>query len=971
VLSAAWCSFDHNLLLSCGKDNRTILWNPQTGSILGEFPIASTWAFEVQWCPQNPDILANATFEGKVTIHRLQSKLSKTEMNGAQFDEAGEDFFSQRQYVAKGGFELKQAPKWLQVPCAASFGFGGSVVSVKNVKGKGDVKINKYISEPTISENASEFEEAIRTADWTAFCEKQIEKAPTLEEKGNWELLRLLFDSDPRKKLVEYLGIKEADVEAMLSEKVGGMKLDKTDSEVTAVAASSEGGVSEALEEPEFKTSNRLSGIFGSAENSDDFLRGTFSITSDLDSESDKLITQAILFGRFDQAVDICLKEDRLADAFVLATKGDATVQKKVQDAYFSRNSQRASYLRLLRCIIDSNLKDIGEQADLSGWKQVLVAFCTFAKTDAEFADLCDILGRRLEEQNRVEDAKVCYLAGKKLDRVVNIWIAEADSQEKEELQKAEGNSAFSIHAKALQGFVEKVTVFQQTKGAAGGNLEQLYGKYTEFVEIVASQGNLAVAQKYVELLPGENEVVKTIKNRLARAMAVTATVAPTTPARAGPRTALPARGLPQPTATSFPAATAYVPMTRPSVAPPPSQQPYAPLTQAVPAAPVAPVAAPTAPVTGTQSRYAPLGPATTGMAPYTPAFAAQPYNPGLQNLGAPPPSRIADLPPPPKKTTENWNDPPMLANPVRTRTPINPAKAPSPFHGTSPAQSPGLPPPKPTPAPPPTTAKPPQRVKSPPISSPLTAQAAFSPAPQQGITSPSQINQSRPPPPPQGQFIPAQSQTPQPPPPPPPVGSVRAATSPPQSRPQYAPSPMQQQNSFPPPPSQATYAPPPPARNLYARAPTTSPPPEAPTPPPQTRAAPPVPKYRMIPLSSQVDLAPGDRSHIPPSSRPVHDIFTGEMGRIKQVATSPQQKRIVADVDKRLNILFDLLNNDEEIPKPVISELVKVAEGIPCRDFLLIQPLPDESLKQHYKYALTCIQPMNNMRLGCLESRD
>ena len=94
-------------------------------------------------------------------------------------------------------------------------------------------------------------------------------------------------------------------------------------------------------------------------------------------------------------------------------------------------------------------------------------------------------------------------------------------------------------------------------------------------------------------------------------------------------------------------------------------------------------------------------------------------------------------------------------------------------------------------------------------------------------------------------------------------------------------------------------------------------------------------------------------------------------MGRIKQVATNPQQKRIVADVDKRLNILFDLLNNDEEIPKSVISELVKVAEGISCRQMSLIQPLPDESLTQHYKYALICIQPMNNMRLGCLESRD
>ena len=51
-------------------------------------------------------------------------------------------------------------------------------------------------------------------------------------------------------------------------------------------------------------------------------------------------------------------------------------------------------------------------------------------------------------------------------------------------------------------------------------------------------------------------------------------------------------------------------------------------------------------------------------------------------------------------------------------------------------------------------------------------------------------------------------------------------------------------------------------------------------------------------------------------------------MDRIREVAKAPQQKRIVADVDKRLNILFDLLNNDEGIPPNVISQLVKLAEG-------------------------------------------
>jgi protein transport protein SEC31 len=847
ILSLSWCPVDHDLLLSCGKDNRTILWNPQTPKVLGEFPIASTWAFETQWCPQNPDILANATFEGKITVHRLQSTLPKNETNGTQA--GGEDFFDQRQYVSEGGFELKQAPKWLQVPCAASFGFGGAFVSVKNVKGKGEVKITKYISEPKISENASEFEEAVRTADWTTFCQKQVEKSTADSERGNWELLGLLFDSEPRKKLIDYLGIKETDIDELLSDKVSAIKLDKADSDATATADESTSTL-----QPESKN-NRLSGIFGSSDKTDDFLaqlspnpearssKGKFSITATSDDNLDKLITQAILFGKFDHAVDICLGQDRLSDAFMLATQGDAAVRKKVQDAYFARNSQNSSYLRLLQSIVDKNLWDVAENADLADWKPVLVLFCTFAKTDEEFSGLCEVLGQRLERENKVENAKISYLAGKKLDRVVDIWIAEADTQEQEDLKSSQNDSSFSIHARALQGFVEKVTVFKQTKGIAGGDLKALYDKYIEFVEILASQGNLSVAQRYIDLLPGENEAVKAMKNRLT--MATTKASIPTTPAKSGARTADPrSRGLPP----SLPSAFTPHPFTPASpVAPtlPPSQATTLPRTSSTGPAPPNPASRP--------SVYNPPATQSSYMPQHSNQYTANqfnPYNPGMQP-SIPAISRVSELPPPPpKKTTENWNDPPMLTNPVRTRTPIAPlVKPPSPFTGPSPVPTPTTFQQKATPGPPPTTAKPPQRVKSPPVQG---NNPHFTPGPPQQAMSPQipSLNQF-----PSARNI-SNSFTPPPlgasqPPPPPPNGTYRPQSTPAQTRPQYAP-PMMQQTGFSasspaPPPGQISsqYAPPP-TRSQYQ--PDASPPPDAPTTPIQAKPPPSAAKYRIFP---------------------------------------------------------------------------------------------------------------------------
>ena len=40
VLSLSWCKQDADLLLSSGKDNRALCWNPQTSEIIGEVRVA-------------------------------------------------------------------------------------------------------------------------------------------------------------------------------------------------------------------------------------------------------------------------------------------------------------------------------------------------------------------------------------------------------------------------------------------------------------------------------------------------------------------------------------------------------------------------------------------------------------------------------------------------------------------------------------------------------------------------------------------------------------------------------------------------------------------------------------------------------------------------------------------------------------------------------------------------------------------
>ncbi|KAI8607431.1 WD40-repeat-containing domain protein, partial [Chytriomyces sp. MP71] len=72
ILHVSWCPKDSDLLLSCGKDNRTIVWNMSTSSVIGDLHHSSNWSFEASWCHRNPDLVAVAGFDGKISIHSLQ-----------------------------------------------------------------------------------------------------------------------------------------------------------------------------------------------------------------------------------------------------------------------------------------------------------------------------------------------------------------------------------------------------------------------------------------------------------------------------------------------------------------------------------------------------------------------------------------------------------------------------------------------------------------------------------------------------------------------------------------------------------------------------------------------------------------------------------------------------------------------------------------------------------------------------------
>ena len=66
VLAMAWSQADPGLLLTCGKDNRTLCWDTNAGEVLAELPASSNWNFDVQWSATTPGVLSTSSFDGRV-----------------------------------------------------------------------------------------------------------------------------------------------------------------------------------------------------------------------------------------------------------------------------------------------------------------------------------------------------------------------------------------------------------------------------------------------------------------------------------------------------------------------------------------------------------------------------------------------------------------------------------------------------------------------------------------------------------------------------------------------------------------------------------------------------------------------------------------------------------------------------------------------------------------------------------------
>lgn len=980
ILSLDWCKQDPELLISSGKDNNTMLWNPITGQKLGEYPTTANWAFLTRFAPNAPDIFATASFDGKIIVQSLQDTSPPPTTKVTKNDD---EFWNEISTTdtQQPTFEINQAPKWLKRPSSVSFGFGSKLVSVgKDAEGKSSVSIKTFITKGNLQGASNSINQALETNNFSDIINENVNKTSDPVDKSDWELLKKLSDSDKKSLFVDAIKDEDTDSkEKPKSEPNGEAKKEMNDD----IAAPTTEGVSDDAFFDKLSDQNQTVDSTTTAA-STYVPSGSFQLFSSSSSDADKKLIKLVLSNKIELAVDECLKSDKLVEALVLALDSSANVKNKVKDSFF--NKEKGSELaRVLYNVSSKNITDIVGNADVNDWKHIASGISSFCTDTNEFNNKITELGDRIfnSGSSKRDEAILCYLAGGALDKIANIWLKELPEFEKKLLSSSDNKDITSpsdARFEALNNFAEKIAAFRSisniTGHLSGPSIEPTCKAILEYSNLLAGYGQFELADKFLKLLPDDFAGSSTDKDRIIKAV---------TPSNGNAGTARTA------TKTSG-RSNQYLRSNQPNGLPAQKSNPPVNLAQSpvnqfsqpanFGAGPVPP-ANPRVPVAASNPYMKPAAPAVAPHNPYT-----APHNPYMKPQApiASPPSTMSPPPTGPakpayKEVTDGWNDLPeafkQKSAPPRRATAAASSPAATPFPSQPPGppkrgstSSPGAPPIGQ--APPPGPPKAPSRTAS-----KASLSAASSPRPAA-----SQINSSRYAPPPMGTpNLPPKNPYAPPPsvgtpgsapinnpyaPPPPPASQAVPANNP------YAPPPSSQ---VPPPgpglsivspktgnsqPIKNPYAPPPAAAAPPSVAPgsrvssgglvpppkasiQTPPPPMAPTPsfnsmpPPPTgpaSAAQTPPAVAQTPPEPEPEkYPPGDRSHISGDALPIYQTFSAVYESLKPNIPERYAKH-GEDMEKRLNILYDHLNNDDLISPSGVVSLKEIASALEAKDY-------------------------------------
>uniref|UniRef100_A0A8D1P4P3 Protein transport protein Sec31A n=1 Tax=Sus scrofa TaxID=9823 RepID=A0A8D1P4P3_PIG len=502
ILSVSWSQADAELLLSSAKDSQILCWNLGSSEVVYKLPTQSSWCSDVQWCPRDPPVFSAASFDGWISLYSVMGRNWEVQQM-RQADKISSSFSKGQplpplqvpEQVVQASLipPLKKPPKWMRRPAGVSFAFGGKLVTFGLLSTTAHqvpqpclhlVFISQVTTEPEFLTRSAELQEALGSGNVLNYCQNKIQQVTLPSEKMLWQFLKVTLEKDSRMKFLKLLGYNKDE----LQKKV-------------AMWLKSDLGLGESPQPKEDapNSSRRQAFCSQTSEHSAEEASASSSFFDELvpqnitpweipiTEDADGLLSQALLLGELGPAVELCLKEERFADAIILAQAGGADLLKQTQERYLAKKKTRIA--PLLACVTQKSWRDMVCACSLKNWREALALLLTYSGPE-KFPELCDMLGTRMEQEGSralTSEARLCYVCSGSVERLVECW--------------AKCHQASS--PMALQDLMEKVMVLNKS-------LELLRGpdgvspgpattsRVTQYAHLLAAQGSLNAAMSYL-----------------------------------------------------------------------------------------------------------------------------------------------------------------------------------------------------------------------------------------------------------------------------------------------------------------------------------------------------------------------------------------------------------------------------------------------------------------------------------------
>jgi len=491
VLSMAWSQHDTNMLLTCAKDNRTLCWDTKKGEPVAELPSSSNWNFDVQWSGRTPGVLGAASFDGKVSLYSLESASAPSNDPAV----LNADFTSSPAAVPKA--PMLHTPSWMKRPCGVMMGFGGKMVSFK----PDGITLGKVVTDQTLVSCSAAFEAAVAGNDKAAlkaYCEEKATGAAGSDDAEVWSFMKLLFEDDARRQLMDHLGFQKAEEPEAVETPTP-----------TPPASPSPAAAPPAAEEPAAPPPEEdAAGFFDNlaespmkpaspppekaAEKVEDKVDELAKAVDEIEltpeeAESEASLQAALVVGDYKTAVDVCLNSGRMADALMLASMGGDDLWQHAQKVYMQKAPR--PYMKVIKALLSKDLTSLVDERPIAEWRETLALLCTYAPSD-EWAELAESLADKLTKNGMTPEGTLCYVCAGSVDKAAAIWSA------------AYEQSSRSVDT--LQAMMEKGIILSKATSAKNTS-PALAGLITEYAQLLVSQGEMSTAMNYLTMLPGDD----------------------------------------------------------------------------------------------------------------------------------------------------------------------------------------------------------------------------------------------------------------------------------------------------------------------------------------------------------------------------------------------------------------------------------------------------------------------------------